>query len=119
MAGGSGMKKRISFTVDDTKLFDRLSEPVNQQLLGTRLVSAFLADPSLIEAIGLAFYGITDYEASEIGEETRTDEDDRRCVSCANDIQSPNQDRLCDLCLQIEEDRAADEAASSALEGEG
>ena len=60
-------KRTVTFTVDTAELFDMLAR-VNGDfsLLGVRLVGVLLAEPNMIDRIGLAVYGVqvrTDAEA--------------------------------------------------------
>jgi hypothetical protein len=66
------MKKRVTFEVDDIKLFDTLRETgMNTDGLGGRMVSSLLSDPTMAELIGMAFYGITCMGADDLTERYR------------------------------------------------
>lgn len=61
------MKKRVTFEVDDTQLFDRLHEMGGDtDALGARVVSSLLAEPNFAEAVGMALYGVTYISAEPV-----------------------------------------------------
>lgn len=57
---GERAARRIVLEVQPSELFDKLAGNRDlQEALGSRLVGALLAPVGFIDAVGLAFYGIT------------------------------------------------------------
>lgn len=52
-------ERLVTFRIDRTVLFDRLSEHEDfRRALGDRLIAVLLAEPSFRDAVGLAIYGV-------------------------------------------------------------
>jgi hypothetical protein len=62
-------KQTITFEYDPSELFDVLAQVGDGGAsLGPRIVGSMLVPGGFIEAVGLAFYGITEVERTPTGE---------------------------------------------------